>query len=183
MSKDKQDPSAPLAPPAPPTSTAKGDAKKSKPSLKEIRQLAYNERIFALRTRVAKEGGSLKLLPEEWRELDCPVQNVNQFGGVKREGGHAYAVHLAAAALHGWDLDAYHGQGQRLTLTRAQYDAALRAVASDDNVKVIERERTRRSGRVIKVNVRVRVPCAEALSKFAPQSVRDLVGDRAAASQ
>lgn len=187
MPKDKPStgaPGAPPQPPAPPRASAdgNGNGKAKRLSVSEARKLAYEQKLFQLRRIVAEETDA-KLLPEEWRELDCPVQDVNQFGGVKREGGHAYAIHLAAAALHGWDLDAYHGQGQRLTLTRAQYDAALRAVESDDNVKEIERERTRRSGRVIKAKVRVRVPCAEALSTFAPEPVKALAGVKSAASQ
>lgn len=91
-------------------------------------------------------------LPEDW------AAELGLVRAHPREARPVYApVYRAAQALHYWDLDAYHAaDGQRLTLTRAQFDAALQAPG-----------RTGSNGRDC-------VPVLSALSPHAPPQVRAL---------
>ena len=73
-----------------------------------------------------------KKLPEEWAtELGHVLPGPTRRGPESPES-YFDTDHAVASALHGWALDAHHYQGDRLRLSRSDYEAALKAAQTCD---------------------------------------------------
>ena len=136
------------APDAPKTGDDQPKAE-AKPTLNERfeRECQTREQwLNDVRKRASEQGA--KLLPEEWLEVVFPGE-VMPNGALRRQGGHDAARHGAAAALHGWAVDAHHApQGGRLRLTREDYESALKAAAGKgESVEKLRTEPTPHSPR------------------------------------
>ena len=158
-----------------PKGTKKADEQpkpKAKGPTKTPEQLSAEARLAKL--RVEAEKPDAKLLPEEWLEVVYPVELITPRGDVRRKGGHEAAKHAAAAALHGWDVEAYHQQDKtkRARLSRADYEAALLA---PDNLQPQTRKRTRPDGTEVKRVIHEPVPHKAALSEW-PAKLRQIAG-------